>query len=228
MEENKLPKHVAFIMDGNRRWARGKKLPIIFGHRKGYRRIEEVVKHAKAKGIKHVTFWAFSTENWNREKKEVEDLMKVFREVFKKSSMNKLMEEGALISVFGDLTPFPKDLQENINKLMNDTKKNTNIQVNFALNYGGRAEVLRAITLLIKSAQEVNEENLSNNLYSKGQPDPDLLIRTGGEMRLSGYLPWQSVYSELYFSDVLWPDFDSKQLDIALAKYATRQRRFGK
>lgn len=222
------PQHVAFIMDGNRRWAKGRKLPIIFGHRKGYGRIEEIVKHAKAKGIKYVTFWAFSTENWNREKKEVDDLMKVFREVFKKSSMNKLMAEGALISVFGDLTPFPKDIQENVEKLMDDTRNNTNIQVNFALNYGGRPEILRAVSLLIEKGLAITEENVSNNLYSQGQPDPDLLIRTGGELRLSGYLPWQSVYSELYFTDVLWPDFDSKQLDQAVEEYETRQRRFGK
>lgn len=222
------PQHVAFIMDGNRRWAKGKRLPVIFGHRKGYGRIEEIVKHAKAKGIKYVTFWAFSTENWNREQKEIDDLMQVFREVFKKSSTNKLMEEDAIISVFGDLKPFPEDIQENVKKLMDDTRNNADIHVNFALNYGGRPEIIRAINLLIEKGIDITEENVSNNLYSTGQPDPDLLIRTGGEIRLSGYLPWQSVYSELYFTDILWPDFDNTQLDTALEKYQTRQRRFGK
>lgn len=224
-----IPQHIAFIMDGNRRWARSKKLPVIFGHRKGYSRIEEIVKHAKVKGIKHVTFWAFSTENWNREKKEVEDLMKVFREVFKKSSMNKLMEEGAHITVFGDLTPFPKDIQDNVQKLTGDTKNNTDIRVNFALNYGGRAEILNAVRSMVKNkTSEVNEETFSNHLYSKNQPDPDLIVRTGGEMRLSGYLPWQSVYSELYFTDVFWPAFTTREFDKALEEYSARTRRFGK
>lgn len=226
---NNTPKHVAFIMDGNRRWARKRGLPIIFGHRKGYKKIEELVKHAKLLGIKHVTFWAFSTENWNREPKEVEDIMGIFRRVLKKSSLKKLLSENAKFVIFGDLTAFPKDIQENVREVLKDSKNNTGIVVNIALNYGGRAEILRGIQMVIKKgAKRINEKIFSNYLYSKGQPDPDLIIRTGGEKRLSGYLPWQAVYSELYFTDVYWPDFDAKEFDLALEDFANRSRRFGK
>lgn len=226
---NTIPQHVAFIMDGNRRWAKQKGLPVVLGHRKGYQKIEDLVKHARKLGVKHVTFWAFSTENWNREKQEVDDLLNIFRHVLKKSSLDRILKENAKLVIFGDLTPFPKDIQENVREVLQESKNNTGITVNIALNYGGRAEILHAVNQLIKSkTKTIDEETFSNYLYSKGQADPDLIVRTGGEIRLSGYLPWQGVYSELYFTDVFWPAFSTKEFDKAMDEYATRQRRFGK
>lgn len=226
---NNIPQHIAFIMDGNRRWARKRHFPIVLGHKKGYGRIEKVVKHARELGIKHVTFWAFSTENWNREEKEVEDIMNIFRDLLKKSSMEKILKEGAKIIILGDMTRFSEDIQENVSEVLEDSRDNTEITVNIALNYGGRAEILRAVSQMIKNDEKtINEGTFSSYLYTRGQPDPDLIIRTGGEKRLSGYLPWQSVYSELYFTDVLWPDFNSKEFDRALADYELRSRRFGR
>lgn len=224
-----IPIHVAFIVDGNRRWARERGLPIILGHRKGYKRIEDLVVYAKSIGIKYVTFWAFSTENWNREKKEVDDLMNIFRRIFTHSAMKKIIKEKAKIIIFGDLKKFPFDIQKSVKNIVEETKNNNEITVNIALNYGGRAEILQAVNkLLQKKEKNVDEEIFSSYLYSKDQPDPDLIIRTGGDQRLSGYLPWQSVYSELYFTKTYWPDFDEKALEKAIKDFSNRQRRFGK
>jgi len=221
--------HIAFIMDGNRRWARGRGVPIALGHTKGYQKIEKIVKYAKKLGVKHVTFWAFSTENWNREQEEVDNLIRIFRRLLRRKGMKTIMDEGGKIVVLGDLMRFPEDIQQNVSELVEATKDNTAIIVNIALNYGGRCEIIRAVNkLLQENKQEVTEEEFANYLYTKGQPDPDLIIRTGGEKRLSGYLPWQAVYSELYFTDTLWPDFDEKAFDAALHDFASRQRRFGK
>lgn len=224
-----IPIHVAFIVDGNRRWARERGLPIILGHRKGYKRIEDLVVYTKSIGIKYVTFWAFSTENWNREKKEVDDLMNIFRRIFTHSAMKKIIKEKAKIIIFGDLTRFPSDIQKSVKDIVEETKNNNGITVNIALNYGGRAEILQAVNkLLQKKEKKVDEEIFSSYLYSKDQPDPDLIIRTGGDQRLSGYLPWQSVYSELYFTKTYWPDFDEKAFEKAIKDFSNRQRRFGK
>jgi undecaprenyl diphosphate synthase len=221
--------HVAFIVDGNRRWARERNLPVIMGHDKGYRIIEKLVKHGKKLGIKHMTFWVFSTENWNRDPDEVAGLMKLFREILHVDSFDGLIKEGAKISIFGDLTRFDKDIQENVTNLLEKTKENDTIYVNFALNYGGRADILQATNaLLAEKKEQVDEKTFSSYLYTGNQPDPDLIIRTGGEQRLSGYLPWQSVYSELYFTPVYWPDFSPEEFDNALTDYQTRNRRFGK
>lgn len=224
-----LPKHVAMIMDGNRRWARGKKLPLFFGHRAGFNHIEPLVRHAKSLGITHLTFWAFSTENWNREKKEVDALMNLFRKMFSGSLVAKLKKNNVRVKTLGDISAFPNDIEKDIQEVVEDTKNNTAITVNFALNYGGRAEILRAVKKIItEKPKEVTEEIFSGYLYTTGQPDPDLIIRTGGEQRLSGYLPWQSTYSELYFTNTFWPDFDEKKFNEALIDYISRQRRFGK
>lgn len=229
MKLDTTPQHVALIMDGNRRWARARKLPIVIGHRKGYQKIEHLVKHARKLGIKHITFWAFSTENWNREQQEVQDLLHIFRHVLKKSSMKKILQENAKIVILGDLTRFPQDIQDNVNEVLEDSENNTGITVNIALNYGGRAEIIQAINkLLQEKTKKIDEKNFAAYLYTNGQPDPDLIIRTGGERRLSGYLPWQGVYSELYFTDTLWPDFNSKEFDLALEDFSSRGRRFGK
>ncbi len=224
-----VPKHVAFIMDGNRRWARSKALPLMTGHARGYGRVEPTIEYARKKGIKYLTFWAFSTENWNRSEKEISYLMELFRKLFKEKYIERLAKDGVRIGVFGEIKPFPKDIRENIKKVIKSSYKNEKMFVNIALNYGGRDEIIRAVNSLIKAGKEkVTENEFSKRLYSVGQPDPDLIIRTSGEMRLSGFLSWQGAYSELYFTDKYWPDFDEKEFEKALLEYSRRQRRFGK
>lgn len=226
-----MMKHIAFIMDGNRRWAKEHHLPTLIGHKKGYENIEKIVDHALARGIKHITFWAFSTENWNRDKKEVEYLMNLFRELFAGKMLRKIIKKGGKIQVFGDLTRFPHDIQNETQKVLESSKENNAITINIALNYGGRSEILRAVQQIASEkidSTDITEETITQHLYSNGQPDPDLIVRTGGEQRLSGYLPWQGVYSELYFTNTYWPDFDAVAFDQALEEYARRERRFGK
>lgn len=222
--------HIAFIMDGNRRWAKSKGLPTLTGHYKGYKRIEPLVIHAQKLGIKYLTFWAFSTENWQRDKKEVTYLMELFRRVLKSSALQRLITNGCRIIILGDISPFPQDIQKNIRKLEADSKHNTKTIVNIGLNYGGRSEILRAIEQMVENedtTKNLSEEIFSRYLYTTDQPDPDLIIRTGGEQRLSGFLAWQGVYSELYFPEFYWPDFTIKELDKAIDVYMYRDRRFG-
>lgn len=218
-----VPQHVAIIMDGNRRWAKQNGLAIIKGHRKvAEEMIERLADFAIAKGIKHLTLWAFSTENWQRPAEEVKGIMELFRETFGTSS-KRLHQKGVRVAVIGDLSRFPHDIQEGVNFWLQETKNNKKLTVVFALNYGGRDELTRAI--------KSGGEDFVNHLDTKKMidlPDPDLLIRPGGEKRLSGFLTWQSVYTELYFTDVLMPDFDEEEFAKALADYAARQRRFGK
>lgn len=218
-----IPQHVAIIMDGNRRWARQNGLAIIKGHRKvAEEMIERLADFAIAKGIKFLTLWAFSTENWQRPSEEVKGIMELFRETFATSS-KRLHQKGVRVAVIGDLSRFPEDIQDGVNFWLKETKNNQKLTVTFALNYGGRDELQRAV--------RAGGENFENHLDTKKMivlPDPDLLIRPGGEKRLSGFLTWQSVYTELYFTDVLMPDFDEQEFAKALADYASRQRRFGK
>jgi len=223
--------HVAVIMDGNRRWAREKKLPTFVGHQKGYQQIEKIVERAKDHGIQYITFWAFSTENWKRDKVEVSYLMKLFRYALKGDLMKKMIKKGGKINVLGDLIAFPEDIRKGIAKVVEESKGNMGIQINIALNYGGREEILQAVQQIVSNKvdkTDITEELFSQYLHTRNQPDPDLIIRTGGSFRLSGYLPWQSVYSELYFTDTYWPDFDEKAFDKALEEYGGRERRFGK
>lgn len=221
--------HVAFIMDGNRRWARERHLPIAAGHLKGYEMIEPLIAFAHKNGIGYLTFWAFSTENWTRDKKEVVVLLQIFRRLFQSNITKRLQEQGVRMQVMGDIYAFPKDITKNIIEMVEKTKENTKITVTIGLNYGGRAEILRAVNNLLKSEiKDVDEETFSSYLYTKDIPDPDLIIRTSGEKRLSGFLPWQSVYSELYFPKVYWPDFNEKEFEKAIEEYTTRKRRFGK
>lgn len=221
--------HIAFIVDGNRRWACERGLPIFMGHTKGYKNIEKVIKHGKKLGIKHLTFWVFSTENWNRSPEEVSYLLKIFREILTTKSLGTIIKEGAKISIFGDLNRFPEDIQSNVTELTKKTANNTTIYINFALNYGGRADILQAVNrLLAEKKTAIDEKTFSSYLYTADQPDPDMIIRTGGEQRTSGYLPWQSVYSELYFTPTYWPDFSEKDFDAAIAEFEKRNRRFGK
>ncbi|MEN9406842.1 MAG: hypothetical protein RLZZ455_58 [Candidatus Parcubacteria bacterium] len=224
-----IPTHIAFIMDGNRRWAVSHKLEMLFGHDKGAHQIEPLVEYASKKGVKFVTFWAFSTENWQRSEQEVAVLMEVFRRMFRDPMVERMKKNDVKFGVIGDISKFPQDIQSDLKKLLEETKDNKKITVTIALNYGGRDEILQAIKKAVDDKQfAINDKQFSNYLYTSNIPDPDFMIRTGGEKRLSGFLPWQSVYTELYFTDTLWPDFDEKELQIALDDFAARERRFGK
>jgi len=236
---NKL-QHIAFIMDGNRRWARKRKFELIMGHDKGAERIESLVEFAAKKGIKYVTFWAFSSENWGRGDIEVGMLMKVFRKFLKSSVAERMMEKGVRVKVIGDIDAFPEDIRKDVGELVERSKENATITATFALNYGGRKEILMAVKKYLENNMTLgnekekdqkfkfDEEDLSDLLYTSDMPDPDMVVRTGGEQRLSGFLPWQSVYSELYFTDVLWPDFDEGEFEKAIEEFERRERRFGK
>jgi undecaprenyl diphosphate synthase len=221
-------KHIAIILDGNRRWAKKRGLPAGAGHREAVKRLEPLIKHAVEKNITHLTLYTFSTENWKRSTVEVELLMSLFRELFSGSFIQRLKKEQVRICILGELHRFPEDIAESMRKAADETKTNTRITVNFALNYGGRAEIIRAVnTLLQQKKDQIDVATFSEYMYTAGQPDPDLMIRPGGEKRLSGFLLWQSEYTELYFTDVFMPDFTPDQLDFAIEEYEKRQRRFG-
>lgn len=222
--------HVAIIMDGNRRWAKNHGLDPVEGHAYAAEKvIEPIIEHLANLKVPYVTFWAFSTENWKRDEEEINALMKIFRNALGPLA-TRFMKRGAKMRLLGDINRFPKDIATKTLELMNKTQKNTAITVTFALNYGGRDEILRAVKKIIKDKvkpEDLTEEKFSSYLDTAGIPDPDLIIRTGGEKRLSGYLPWQSVYAELYFTDTLFPDFTPEELDKALAEFTRRDRRFG-
>ncbi|MBI4137073.1 di-trans,poly-cis-decaprenylcistransferase [Candidatus Roizmanbacteria bacterium] len=225
-----FPKHVAFIMDGNRRWAREKGLSPFKGHQLGEDRIEPLIDYAIASGIPYLTFWAFSTENWNRQKAEVEFLLTMFRNDLAKK-VDNFHAKHVKLNIIGNLSMFPKDIQEKTREWMERTKNNKKITVNVALSYGGRDEIIRALNKIRNTKYEIRKlttKNFGDFLDTAGQPDVDLLIRTGGEKRLSGFLLWQLEYAELYFTDTYWPDFTPKKFEKALLDYQNRQRRFGK
>lgn len=225
-----LPYHIGFIVDGNRRWAKEKGLATFMGHKKGVERIEEIVKYAQDLGIKVVTIYAFSTENWKRSEREVSYLMKLF-ENFAIHKMKEADKREMKIRILGNFERLPASLQKVLEKAKNLTKNNQKIIVNVALSYGGRDEIIRSfrkLTALGTKLNEITEELISQNLDTAGLPDPDFIIRTSGEQRLSNFLPWQATYSELYFPKVYWPDFDKTQLDIAILEFQNRQRRLGK
>jgi undecaprenyl diphosphate synthase len=225
-----VPSHVAIIMDGNRRWAKAHGLQILQGHQKVAREIiKRLVKQSIKRGVKYLTLWAFSTENWHRDKTEIQGLMALFRESFGQNA-TELHELGVKLNLIGDLESFPPDIQAGVKNWLEKTNQNKTITVTLALGYGGRDEILRAVKKLIvakTSGLEITEDLISQTLDTAGLPDPDLIIRPGGEKRLSGFLTWQSVYSELYFSPILMPDFDEAAFDAALAEYTQRARRFG-
>jgi len=231
--EQILPKHIAIIMDGNRRWAKERGLEAKLGHKQGADTLEKIVKYANKIGIKHITVYAFSTENWKRTKEEVGALMLLLQN-YLDSFFKKADTENIKIKVLGDITALSEGLQKSINKAIENTANNTGIVFNIAFNYGGRDEIVRAVKNIAKKAkagdleiENINEEIISKNLYTANQPDPDLLIRTSGEIRLSNFLPWQLVYSEFYFIDKYWPDFTEKELDEAIEEYQKRNRKFG-
>lgn len=222
-----IPTHIAVIMDGNRRWAKERGLPILEGHRKVADEVlESLIEHAAKKGIKFMTFWAFSTENWKRSEKEVRGIMSIFRHVIQKR-WQKLHKKGVRIRVIGDISKFPQDIYEALTKVVEQTKENKKITVVFALNYGGRDEIIRALKK-IKNTPSINEKKFSTFLDSSGIPDPEMIVRTGGEQRLSGFLLWQSQYSELYFPSWYMPEFTPDKLGEIIEEYQKRNRRFGK
>lgn len=230
MNETSVPSCVGIIMDGNRRWAKARELPVFAGHRAGGETLKGVVKWAKDAEVKHVIFYTFSTENWNRTEKEVSYLLNLIGEFLEKEFEHFNAEGGALHFV-GDLSRFSPELQRIFKECEQKTAHNSGIHIYFALNYGGRQEILSAVRKIVSEkpeAEEITGEYFSKRLQTGDMPDPDLIIRTSGEKRLSGFLPWQAVYSELFFSDTLWPDFSKEEFNSILAEFAARERRHGK
>ena len=232
-DRENMPKHIAIIMDGNRRWARAKGKSASFGHKEGAKTLEKIVRYANKIGLRYITVYAFSTENWKRAEEEVKSLMMLLQNYLDDYS-KRADTENIRVKILGDISALSEGMQKSINKCMERTKDNTGVTFNIALNYGGRDELLKAIKQISKDVKEekikledITEELVSNNLYTKGQPDPDLLIRTSGELRLSNFLPWQLVYSEFLFINKNWPDFSEKDLDDAILEYQKRTRKFG-
>ena len=223
----KLPYHIAFIIDGNGRWAKEKGMPRTYGHKVGVEAVKNTVNNCLEIGIKQLSFYCFSTENWNRPKDEIDaifDLMKDYLEKFTDEYVNK----GIKLYVSGDITKLPKDLQEKIVNIVDKTKDNNTMMVNICLNYGGRAEIVRAVnTIINEKIENVTEESFKNYLYTKDFKDPDLIVRTSGENRISNFMLYQLAYSEFYFPKTYWPDFDKKELIKALNNYSKRTRKFG-
>ena len=233
VDYNNLPKHIAIIMDGNRRWAREKGKDAKFGHKNGADNLDKLAHFANDIGLKYMTVYAFSTENWKRAEEEVGALMVILGNYLDYFS-DKAETENIKINILGDINRVDKKLQKKILDAVEKTKNNTGLILNIAFNYGGRNEIVYAMKNIAKlienktiTIDNIDEKLISRNLYTKEQPDPDLVIRTGGELRISNFLPWQSVYSELYFTNKYWPDFKNEDLLEAIAQYQKRNRRFG-
>ncbi len=228
MENQKNPPcHLGIILDGNRRWAKEHGLPALEGHRKGFENVKLIIQAAQNKGIEILTLFCFSTENWNRSKEEIDYLMDIFRESLS-DYFAKFNKKNVKINVLGQKEKFARDIKERIEKIESETKNNTGMTLNLALSYGGRAELVDAIKKIVKKGidpDKITESTVKDNLWTS---DVDLIIRTGGEQRLSGFLLWHAAYSEFLFVKKYWPDFNENDLEAALAKYASRQRRFGK
>lgn len=222
-------RHLGIIMDGNRHWAQAHGLPTMEGHRRGYAQLKNVGDWCINRGIEVLTVYAFSTENWQRSKKEVTYLMRLF-ELALSRDLNELHRKNMRIAVIGRIAGLPQRLQQRIKQAVAKTKNNTRGTLQLALNYGGRAEIVDAVKKIVgtaRRASKITEESISQALYTAHQPDPDLIIRTSGELRTSGFLAWQGAYSELYFTKKYWPEFTEADLDQALNEYSRRQRRFG-
>ncbi len=228
-----IPKHIAIIMDGNRRWAREKGLETKEGHKAGADNLENIAKYCNEIGVKYLTVYAFSTENWKRSKEEVSALMILLKSYLKKFSKNA-NKEGIRIKILGDISVLDDGLRNSINEAVERTKNGTGLTLNIAFNYGGRAELTHAMKKIAQEVvdnkikiDDINENLISEKLYTENQPDPDLLIRPGGELRISNFLPWQLVYSEFYFTDKFWPDFNNEDLLDAIKTFNKRNRKFG-
>ena len=225
--------HIAFIMDGNRRWAKKRGLPIAAGHRQGAETLTNIAKAAKKMGLKYMTVYAFSTENWQREKSEVDGLMNLLRQ-YLDNGFKELQENNARIIFIGEREMLAADIQTKMAKIESESAKNNDVTLCVALSYGGRQEITAAARKLAQRVKdgllepaEITPQIMGDALYTAGIPDPDLLIRTSGEERLSNFLPWQSAYTELYFSETLWPDFSAAELEEIIKKYELRERRYG-
>lgn len=222
----KMPNHICFIIDGNGRWAKLRHLPRSQGHIKGAEKMEKMYNMVRETGIKYVSIYAFSTDNWNRPKEEVDGLMKLFRKAI--STFNQKKYADCHIEFLGDLSKFDEDIQTSAKEIMRKTRNNNKFYINLCLNYGGREDIVQAVNKLIAEGKtEVTMDDISANLYTANCPDPDFIVRTSGEHRLSNFMPWQSTYAELYFPKVLWPDFGKNDLIEAIKEYSSRDRRFG-
>ncbi len=228
-----LPRHIAVVMDGNGRWAQKRGMPRTFGHSAGSETFQKDAEYLSDLGIEYFTVYAFSTENWKRPPEEVQEILRLLEKYLHKA-IREMREKNIRLQFFGDLTPFSQELRALIDETNAISRTTTGMLVSVCLNYGGRAELVRAARLLAEQCvagtlrpEEIDEARFSGCLYSADIPDPDLMIRPGGEMRLSNFLLWQNAYTEFYFSDVLWPDFDQRQMDAAILAYQQRKRRFG-
>jgi len=221
-----VPRHVAIIMDGNGRWAKARGKPRVFGHTRGVDAVRATLQACGERGIEYLTLFAFSSENWRRPADEVSTLMKLFVSALRRE-VNKLVELGVRMRVVGDVAAFDAELRRQIAESEQKTEGNSKLHLTVCANYGGRWDIVQAARRAAEGSASLTEQDIERHLALSFAPDPDLLIRTGGERRISNFLLWQLAYSELHFSDVLWPDFDAAELDRALAWYATRQRRFG-
>lgn len=237
VDRDRMPEHVAIIMDGNGRWAKKKGLPRLAGHNAGMKAMKKIVDHSDKLGIKYLTVYAFSTENWKRSIAEVTGIFKLLV-TYVDSDLRELKENNVRVKVLGNYESLPSDAVKSLEKTLRETENNTGLQFNIALNYGGRDEIMKAVRAIGKkletgeiSADDISEEMISEELFTgkfyADVPDPELIIRTSGELRLSNFLLWQGAYSELVFSDVLWPDFTPEEYEKAIAEYQSRERRFG-
>ena len=229
-EISHVPEHVAIIMDGNGRWAEQRNLPRLAGHQAGRENVRRVIEEAAEVGVKHLTIYAFSTENWDRPAEEVNGLLEILAEVVENET-GALHKQGVRLCHLGTLDRLPPELREAVCRAVELTKNNDRITLNVAFNYGGRAEILGAVRRIVEEGvapQDIDEVTFSGYLDTAGMPEPDLIIRTGGEMRLSNFLLWQSAYSEYYCTEAYWPDFDRKELHMAFKAYGRRRRRFGR
>lgn len=226
--ERILPTHIAIIMDGNGRWAKKRSLPRTAGHAAGSKNFKDIARYCNKIGLKYLTVYAFSTENWKRPKEEVDNIMKIFKEYLEDAKNFK--DENIQVQFIGDRSVLDPEIQRLMKESEDASRDATGLHLNIAINYGGRDEIVHAVRNLINSnakAEDITEEAISQNLYTASQPDPDFIIRPSGEYRLSNYLIWQSAYAEYWFSDILWPDFKPKDLEKAIDEYNRRNRRFG-
>lgn len=233
LDLDNIPKHIAIIMDGNGRWAKERKLPRSLGHKAGVETIRDIVKECNNLGVRYLTLYAFSTENWKRPKDEVNALMELLVQYLRKE-VDELHENNVVVNTIGDTSKLPKTCKDELMKAYNKTKSNTGLILNLALNYGGRDEIIRAIKLMYKDIENkgldiesINQCLFENYLYTKDMPDPDLIIRPSGEQRISNFLLWQCAYSEFWYSNIKWPDFKKNHLHKAIKEYQNRNRRFG-
>lgn len=226
LDQDRLPKHIAIIMDGNGRWATKRNKPRVFGHNEGMKRVVDVVENSLNIGIKYLSLYAFSTENWKRPQKEIDFLMQILIKYID-DQLNKLVTQGVKINILGDISVLPEKVIQKIEYALDSTKDNNKLILNIAINYGSRQEILRAVNTAIEKGEILADDEFSKLLYTRNQPDVDLLIRPGGEKRLSNFLLYQMSYAELYFSDIYWPDFKLESLIDAIYWYQNRNRRFG-